>query len=149
MLMVRDALRVVGESGPRGRRLPFGIEAVPVGVIRIIFDPTLAVGTRLFVNEQILVCGGGEGELSVTRGSVAAALGLPVGAGRPVPDIEATEAQTLRDSITIHNSKDAATAVNYVLNRRDSFTIQAGYTQKLSARQEWTVEFNRGPGGGK
>jgi hypothetical protein len=147
MLMVRDAFRLVVESGPRARGGPFGFEVIPVGLIWIVHDPTLLVGTGLFVNEQVFVCGG-EGELYVSRGTVAAALGLPVGAGPPVPDIDAEKARSLRDAITIHHKKNAATPVNYVLDRRQPFTIQPGHTQKLPADRKWIIEFDRGAGGG-
>ncbi len=82
------------------------------------------------------------------QASAAEGLGLPVAAGEPEPDITPEEAETLSDHIVIRNRPDAANAVNYVLNRRLTYSIQPGYKQKIPAGQDWTIEFDRGDGTG-
>jgi hypothetical protein len=144
-IAVRDAFLVVAGSPPRARGGPLPVAAVPVGVIWILYDPSLAAGTALLVNDMILVVGtGGRGQFTLVRDCAAAALGLPVAPGDPVPDIGETEAAALREVVVIRHAADAASEVNYVLNGRFPYAIQPGHMQKLSANRQWSIEFDRG-----
>jgi hypothetical protein len=145
LIAVRDAFLIVGSAGPRARTGPLPLAAIPVGVVWILFDPSLAAGTGLIVNEIVLVVGtGGVGELHVVQESAAAAFGLPVAPGEPVLDSDEAEAASFKDAIVIINRADAGTAVNYVLNGRHPFEIEPGHRQKLPADQRWSIEFDRG-----
>lgn len=148
MMIVRDAFRMVGYAEPRSRGPAFSLDAIPRGVVWVVFDPTLAPGTALLVTEHVIVCGGGSGELYIVESSVAAALGLPVGTRPPEPDIGPEEAEVLRHSVILRNREDTPTGVNYVLNRRHPHTLPPGHEQKLPAEEKWIVEFDRGGGQG-
>lgn len=148
MLVVRDAFRLVGESAPRGREPAFSVTAIPRGVIWIVFDPTLAPGTALVVTDQVIVCGGGSGELYVIHTSVAEALGLPVGRGAPVPDVEEEAVRGTSEAVVIRNREDASVSVNFVLNERQPHTLPPGRSLDVPANQKWVIEFDRGGGSG-
>jgi hypothetical protein len=145
MILVRDAFLTVGRSGPRGRGGPVELRAIPTGMIWIVFDPTLPVGTGLLVTDNVMICGsGGRGQLWIAQAPAASALGLPVGVGDPIPDVTAEEEASPDNLILITNKKDAATPVHYVLNDGQAYTLEAGYQQKLDADQQWVIEFDRG-----
>lgn len=146
LVLVRDGFLMAGHAPPRGRGVSMFIPDIPTGLIWIVYDPTLAVGTGLMVGERLMVCGAGEGELTIVQASAAEGLGLPVAPGDPLPDITPEEAGTLHESIVIRNRSDATNAVNYVLNRRMTYTAQPGYKQKIPADRDWTIEFDRGDG---
>jgi hypothetical protein len=145
IIAIRDALLVVAGAPPRARSGTLAVSAIPVGLIWIIYDPSLAPGTGLLVNDVILVVGtGGRGQFRVGRQCAAAALGLPVAPGNPVPDIEEAEAAALTDAVVIRHLPTAGSEVNYVLNGRFPFAIQPGQQQKLPAGSSWRIEFDRG-----
>jgi hypothetical protein len=145
LLMVRDAFLVIINSDVRGHSGPMAVSALPTGMIWVIYDPLLPVCTGLWVSSTIMVCGtGGVGELHVERTSAAAGLGLPVAPGKPVPNIDKAEAESLDDVIIISNRQDAGASVNYVVNDRHSFSVQPGYKQKLPLGHRWVIEFDRG-----
>ena len=144
-IMVRDAFLVIAGAPPRTRGGPLAIAAIPVGMIWILLDPSLATGTALFVSDTVLVVGtGGQGELTIVQESAAAALGLPVGFGDPVPDINEAEAASQKDAIVIRHRPDAGSPVNYVLNGRYPYEMQPGHMHKLPPTQSWSIEFDRG-----
>lgn len=145
LIAVRDAFLVVAGAPPRARRGPLPVAAIPVGLVWILFDPSLAAGTALLVNDMILVVGtGGHGQFAVVQECAAAALGLPVAPGDPVPDIGEAETAALKDAIIIGHRTDAASEVHYILNGRFPFAIQPGHKQKLPANRSWSIEFDRG-----
>jgi hypothetical protein len=146
LVLIRDGFLMAGHAAPRGRGASMFIPEIPTGVIWIVYDPTLAPGTGLMVGERLMVCGGGEGELMIVQTSAAEGLGLPVAPGDPLPDITPEEAETLGEFIVIRNRSDAANAVNYVLNRRLTYTAEPGYKQRIPADQDWIIEFDRGDG---
>lgn len=144
-IAVRDAFLAVAAAPPRVRRGAIPVAAIPCGVIWILYDPNLAAGTALFVNDFILVVGtGGSGEFWLDRQCAAAALGLPVAPGEPVPDITEDEVTALSAGTVIQQPKDVGGEVNYVLNSRYPYTIQPGHRQSLPADRAWTIEFDRG-----
>jgi hypothetical protein len=97
------------------------------------------------VNDFILVVGtGGSGEFWLDRQCAAAALGLPVAPGDPVPDITEGEATTLSVGTVIQQAAVVGGEVHYVLNNRYPYTIQPGQRQSLPANRSWTIEFDRG-----
>ncbi len=59
LVLVRDGFLMVGNDAPRGRGTSMFIPGIPTGLIWIVYDPTLAVGTGLLIGERIMVCGGG------------------------------------------------------------------------------------------
>jgi hypothetical protein len=145
MILVRDAFLKVGHSGPRGRGGPIKLARIPTGMLWIVFDPTLAVGTGLLVNDNVLVCGsGGRGDLWIEQTFAASALGLPVGIGEPVPDVMGGEEQPLDEAIIITNKKEAATPVHFVLDNREPYSLEPGQQQRLDANRRWIIEFDRG-----
>lgn len=145
LIAVRDAFLVVAQSRPRARAGTLPIAAIPVGLIWILFDPGLAAGTGLFVSDVVVVIGtGGRGELYVAYESVAGALGIPVGSGSPLPDIDDAEAAALKDAIVIFHRQDADTDLNYVLNGRFAYVIKPGQKQRLQGDKSWSIEFDRG-----
>jgi hypothetical protein len=144
-IVVRDAFLVVAVAPPRAHRGPLPVAAIPVGVIWILYDPSLASGTALLVNDMILVVGtGDQGQFTLARDCAAAALGLPVAPGDPVPDIGEAEAAALQDVVVIRHPTEAGSEVHYVLNGRFPFTIRPGLMQKLPANRQWSIEFDRG-----
>jgi hypothetical protein len=145
MILVRDAFLTVGKSKPRSRGGPIELRAIPTGVIWVVFDPTLPVGTGLFVSDNVMVCGsGGRGDLWIAQASAASALGLPVGIGDPIPDVTADDDQSPDDLVIISNKKGASNTVHYVLSDGKSYSLKPGFQQKLDADGRWTVEFDRG-----
>jgi hypothetical protein len=145
LIVVRDAFLVIAQARPRARAGTLPIAAIPIGVVWILFDPGLAAGTGLLVSDLVVVIGtGGQGELYVGYESVAAALGLPVGHGSPLPNIDEAEAESLKAEIVISHLQDAGANLNYVLNGRFPFVIKPGEKQKLPTDKSWTIEFDRG-----
>jgi hypothetical protein len=148
LVLIRDGFLMAGNTEPRGRGMAMYIPEIPTGVIWIVYDPTLAVGTGLIIGEGLMVCGGGSGDLTFVQASAAEGLGLPVGQGEPLPDVSPEEVEPLHDFIVLRNRSDAANAVHYVLNRQLTYTVEPGYRQKLPADRDWTIEFDRGDGSG-
>ncbi len=147
-VMVREAFRVAATAAPRGRGGPFGVAAIPTGIILVVYDPLLPIGTGLFVSDRLMVCGGGRGTaFRLATCSAAEGLGLPVAPGQPEPDISEDEAMSLADSIVIRNPPDATTPVNYRLNDRYRYSMEPGHTQTIDAGKDWVIEFDRGDRG--
>jgi hypothetical protein len=145
LIALRDAFLVVAAAPPRARSGALPLAAIPIGEIWILFDPSLAAGTALLVNDFILVVGtGGQGEVAIVKKCAAAALGLPVAPGNPVPDIAEAEATSLSAGIVIQHPGNAGGEVHYILNGRHSYTIQPGEKQSLADSRAWTIEFDRG-----
>jgi hypothetical protein len=145
-IAVRDAFLVVAAAPPRAHGGPLPVAAIPVGVIWILYDPSLAAGTALLVNDMILVVGTGtQGQFTLVRDCAAAALGLPVAPGAPVPDVGEAAAAALQDVVVIRQPTNAASEVlHYVLTGRHPFTIPPGQKQTLPANRRWSIEFDRG-----
>jgi hypothetical protein len=145
--MVCEAFRVAATAAPRGRGWPLDVVVIPTGIIWVVYDPLLPVGTALFVSERLMVCGGGrDTELRLATTTAAEAIGLPVAPGKPEPDISEDEALKLADSIIIRNVNDGTTSVNYMLNGRFNYSIGPGHNQKLDTGRDWLIEFDRGEG---
>ena len=147
--MVCEAFRIAATAAPRGRGWPLDVFAIPTGIIWVVYDPLLPVGSGLFVSERLMVCGGGPGtELRLVTTTAAQGLGLPVAPGKPEPDISEDEAISLAEAIIIRHLDVATGSVNYVLNGRYKYSVKPGHAQKLDAGKDWVIEFDRGDGGG-
>jgi hypothetical protein len=144
-IAIRDAFLVLLRSGVRGQGATVSVAGIPTGVIWVLYDPLLPAGTGMVVNSGLMVCGtGGEGEIHVSQASAAEALGLPVGLGDPVPDMEGEEPSSPAESIILSLPKEVGGSVSYVINGRHSYSLKPGYKQTLPAGQRWVVEFDRG-----
>lgn len=144
-IYIRDGFVVVVSANPRRRDGAIPIAGIPTGIIRIVYDPAMPIGSGLLVDNTTVVAGtGGVGELRVAEASVAEALGLPVGVGDPVADLGESDVDAAATGTVIANRPDAGAEINYVLNNKYPYVIKPGTKQKLPANQNWLIEFDRG-----
>lgn len=144
LLLIRDILaQAMNADGP-ARFTPIPVAQIPMGIIRVIYDPDLPVGTGLWVNESVIIAGtGGRGELQTGIASAAEALGLPVAPGVPVADLGKDE-NPPKGGILIGNPEENAGSIKYVLASVHSYDLKPGFRQHLPASQPWLIEFDRG-----
>lgn len=144
LLLIRDILaQAMNADGPT-RFTPIPVAQIPTGIIRVIYDPDLPVGTGLWVNESVIIAGsGGRGELQTGIASAAEALGLPVAPGIPVADLGKDE-NPPKGGVLIGNPEDNAGSIKYVLASVHSYDLKPGFRQHLPASQPWLIEFDRG-----
>lgn len=144
LLLIRDILaQAMNADGPT-RFTPIPVAQIPAGIIHVIYDPDLPVGTGLWVNESVIIAGsGGRGELQTGIASAAEALGLPIAPGLPVADLGKDE-NPPKGGILIGNPEDNAGSIKYVLASVHPYDLKPGFRQHLPASQPWLIEFDRG-----
>ncbi len=121
------------------------VSTVPVGVILILYDPTLPAGTGLLVDAHTMICGTATyDQFTISLCSVAEGLGLPVCRGIILPDITEQREQELRKSIVLCVPKDAISSVNYVLNDAYDYTMSPGEQQTLPRNRAWFASYDQG-----
>jgi len=118
---------------------PDSLTALPVGELEIIVNPNVPA-------DVVMVLGNGaimvptKGTLDLTTGLAAAALGLPIGTGTPVPS---TAAPPVVGGVVLQAPADDAHQIAYLVNG-DPFSMKGGSFQELPAGARWLVEFDRG-----
>lgn len=144
LLMIRDILaQAMNANGPT-QFTPIPVAQIPTGIIRVIYDPDLPVGTGLWVNEGVIIAGaGGRGELQTGIASAAEALGLPIAPGIPVADLGKDE-NPPKGGVLIANPEDNAGSIKYVLASVHPYDLKPGFRQHLPGTQSWLIEFDRG-----
>jgi hypothetical protein len=149
LIIIREALVLIAGGGQQQGNRPIAPADIPRGLIRLIFDPNLPVGTGLLIDGTTMVAGtGGAGDFTIGIGTAAEALGLPVAPGDPVPDM-APDEKIEDGDIVIANPIENDAAVSYLLMSRYPYTIEAGFKQQLANDREWLIEFDRGGSYGK
>ncbi len=144
LLIIRDILVEAANTNGPTRFTPINGAQIPRGIVRVIYDPDLPVGTGLLVNETTMIAGsGGRGELQTGIASAAEALGLPVAPGVPVADLGKDE-NPPKGGILITNPEDNSGTIKYVLASAHSYELKNGYRQLLPGDQKWLIEFDRG-----
>ncbi len=144
LLLIRDILAQAANADGPARFTPIPVGQIPAGIIRVIYDPDLPVGTGLWVNESVIIAGaGGRGELQTGIASAAEALGLPVAPGLPVADLGKDE-NPPKGGILIGNPEENAGSIKYVLASVHPYDLKPGFRQHLPASQSWLIEFDRG-----
>jgi hypothetical protein len=120
---------------------PAPVVALPTGKVRLIFNPNLAFGSAIVLNDTTVMVGSrGRGGVKITKGNAAEALGLPVISDQPIANAEGTNAS---DGVLLINPKTTGASVRYVLNG-SAYTMEPGMSQTLPASGNWSIEFDRG-----
>jgi len=111
-----------------------------IGDAYIVWVPGLPVHSCICLGNGALMAGmvGPRGEICVSIGSAAEAMGMAVPAGPPLPE---PEAELVTSGVVISNVGNSE--IHYNLNDQP-FTMKPRYTQTLSANNTWTVTFDRG-----
>jgi len=149
LLIIRDILdQALNADGP-AVLTPVPVTGIPTGIIRVIYDPELPVGTGLRVTDTVLIAGtGGRGELQTGIASAAAALGLPVAPGEPLAAL-GNDQDLPKGGILINNPHENSGAIKYVLASTYPVELKTGYWQHLPGNQNMLIEFDKGASFGK
>jgi hypothetical protein len=114
------------------------------GDVTLIFDPSLAAGTAIVLNDQAMLIGHqGQGTLAIEKGNAAEALGLPIVTGTPLAQLEGEE---VTDGVLIINPSSSQGTINYNVNGHH-YVAEPGMSQKLPPRSDgesWVVSYDRG-----
>ena len=136
-----QARKLIAEATPgKGRtaHLPSGDD------VNLIFDPTLAVGTVVVLNDDAVLIGhDGHNALRITEGNAAEALGLPIVTGTPLPEVQGKE---VTDGVLILNPAETQGTVNYGIDG-NHYVARSGMRQVLPPRNDdrhWVIEYDRG-----
>lgn len=149
LLVIRDILdQAMNAEGPT-RLTPIPTAGIPTGIIRVIYDPELPVGTGLWVTESVMIAGtGGRGELQTGIASAAEALGFPVAPGEPLAAL-GNDQDLPKGGILISNPNENSGAIKYVLASAYPIELKTGYWQHLPGDKSMLIEFDRGGQYGK
>ena len=138
-----DLQQLVGQYPPGGGAIP-----LPAGLIDIITDPLLPADAVFALPSGAIMDGtGGQGGFAMGQGTLAEAMGLPPGAGDPVPASTADPNDRTTSGLLIMNPPLNKVGIEYVVNGQN-FSTPAGYNQAIPGTGNWIAQFNRGPGFG-
>jgi hypothetical protein len=128
----------VPENGPTAK--------LPTGKVSLIYDPGQPVGKAVVLsNDAVIIGNHGHGPLSITLGSAAAALGLPIVTSIPLPEAQGHEVLT---GVLLVNPPTSRATINYNING-SRYVSEPGMGQWLQPAPQWVVEYDRGEGMGQ
>jgi len=114
---------------------------LPTGEVKLIYDPSLAVGTTIVLSDKAMLIGfKGQGQLKLATGNAAEAIGLPVVNDEPLPDAQGDQ---IGDCVLVVNPSTSRGMMNYNVNG-NHYVSKPGMAQRLPAGRTWVIEFDRG-----
>lgn len=131
---------------------------LPQGLVDVISGSFLPEGQVAMLPSGALLQGTGAAEATVPgaangggvtigQSTLAEALGLPPGAGEPLPSSIADPKGRVTSGLLIMNPASNTVDIAYVINNA-SQTTQAGSNHLFPGTGKWVAQFNRGPGFG-
>lgn len=116
-------------------------KTLPKGRVKLIKNPNLSVGTAVVLNNSTVMIGSrGHGDVEITRGNAAEALGLPLVNDDPLPDAEGA---AMRSGTLIINPRKHGETIRYTLNGEE-YVMRPGTSQRLKTGRAWRIEYDRG-----
>jgi hypothetical protein len=137
-------LRVALQNGGGGGNPGGGPPTLPTGPTVVIYNPNLPAGDVFVLPDGTLMVGtGGQGTLLITDGSLATALGMPLGVGEPFPSSEADLVKRVKRGVLVFNPPDNEESIQFICNNA-SYTLKPGFTQHFPNGPTWACRFDRG-----
>lgn len=123
---------------------------VPTGLVPVVVYPALPVGLTLSLPGNTLLVGtGGQGSVQVVSADAASILGVPVGSGAPVADVDPAFARTNSQGVSLRNPAENGAAIGFVLDSRTVLTLEPDYSQDFEDGVSHEVRFDRGSNRGE
>ena len=134
-----------------------GTLPLPAGLVDVITAPFLPADQTYVLPSGAILDGtggavdpsnaAGAGGIAMGQGTLAESLGLPPGAGEPVPSSIADSKDRITSGLLIMNPASNAMDIAYVVNNA-SQSSQAGSNRLFPGTGTAVAQFNRGPGFG-
>ena len=126
-----------------------GALTIPVGKITVITVPSLPQDDMaLLPNGTLLVGTGGQGLVSIAQLNASDVLGVSIGVGKPVPDVETDVTKRVKEGTLLLNPAENGGTVEYVI-ANTNYSLQPTYTHTLPSGKSWVIRFDRGAGHGE
>jgi hypothetical protein len=122
--------------------------SIPTGNTMVVVAPALSNGLIFAMPGGGLIVGsGGAGHLHVMTADASQLLGVPIGAGDPLPEVD--DAGIPIVGVLLRNPVENGATVQYVIDSQWNHTLQPGFSQQLDSAAPRQIGFNRGVGRGQ
>lgn len=114
---------------------------VPSGVVAVIHNPRMPVGSVVTLGNGYCMCGtGGAGELEIHNEYVALGMGYPIADGEC---LEESDKDLVSNGTLLVNPEENDETIHYTVNDK-SYKMAPGYSQTLGEDGGWKISFDRG-----
>ncbi len=141
--------QAIGLGADNGWKAPYACN-LPIGPASVIVLPSLPTYMIVLMPTGSFMAGtGGQGCARVVSSDAASLLGLPLGAGDAVADVNSDTCKPTTRGILLRNPVGNSDSVNFVIDSQPSSSLDPDYTQEINDGNSHTIRFSRGTGAGE